>query len=369
MHSTRVLLVLASAAALTACATILGFEDVALGPGDAGPGGGSDGAAAEIPSSDAAAGDAALPDARDAAPAVEESLLGSLEAPIGITLDDTAAYVAGADAIYRIDKTTRAVTPLTPNGAGGKVVGITVSQGALFWASRYSSVWTCPASGCAAPTLTFGAEPSALGLAGDSVVWSEFSSARVKAAKKNDPATTRTVADHDVRANAVVADGTQVYVTNSYAGDVARLDLQDGGYTAMATAVGVPTGLVVTATDIYFGIQHGALAKVSKSGGGRVGFGSPTKSAIGLAADATHLYWADEGSADASNSRRPDGCIWRCALATCTTAPPEPILCGLYGTTGIAVDDRHVYFTTFGPGLTTQVGAQGGASRVLKPAP
>ena len=143
------------------------------------------------------------------------------------------------------------------------------------------------------------------------------------------------------------------------------MELDGGATSVLAGTAGAPGGIAIVDGTVYFG-ENGNLGAVSARGGKVVLFGAPSKMASAIASDGQFLYWTDRGSTDATGARQADGCVWRCALATCASAPPTALVCGLYGPNAIAVDAPTVYWTTLGPGSSNEL-AQGTASKMTKP--
>lgn len=375
---------------LAACAAILGLEDPALD--DAGANDGAGGEASLDAGRDAA--DAKTPvdcgvplGTADNCAACGHSCVGGSctdggcsvvpvtsgrTNPTALALDNGSVYIATLDSILRADKLTNDVAPLFAGSAGGAVRDVAADGTRVYWAAKFSAVQACPTADCDGGGVTLGpngTHPIAVAVQADLVVWSAFDTAILSAANKNDGSNPHPLSSENMRAAALLADPSDVYVADTMSPRILKVPLDGSTFKTLATTNGPPSGLALVGDTVYFGVQGGALGVVPRNGGGAVLFGAPTKSAAGLATDGTFLYWADHGTLDGTGARKADGCIYRCALATCTTAPPTVVVCGQIGPKAVAVDGRAVYWTSLGPGTPTDFGTEGAVSKIGKPPP
>ena len=376
--------------ALAACGAILGLEDPVLD--DAGA---SDGPRSETSSDAGDAGadgkapvDCGVPlGTADNCAACGHSCVGGsctdggcavvpvtsgLTNPLALALDDASVYIATYDSILRADKLTNDVAPLFSGTAGGGVRDVVTDETRVYWAAKSSSVQSCPTADCDGGGVTLGPAgtfPLAVAVQADLVVWSASATAIVSAANKSDGSNPHPLSSESMRAAALVATSSDVYVADTMSPRILRVPLDGSTLKTLATTSGLPSGIALAGDALYFGVQGGALGVVPRNGGGAVLFGAPTKSAAGLATDGTFLYWADHGTLDGTGARRADGCIYRCPLATCTTAPPTVVVCGQVGPRAVAVDERAVYWTSLGPGKPSDFATSGTVSKIGKPPP
>ncbi|HYX59312.1 MAG TPA: hypothetical protein VE888_09935, partial [Streptosporangiaceae bacterium] len=84
---------------------------------------------------------------------------------------------------------------------------------------------------------------------------------------------------------------------------------------------------------------------------------SPGRPCRPVAADASHVYWADEGNETAGNGTiseaSPDG------------TSPHVIVTGQTTPTGVAVDASHLYWASTGDGTVNQAGLDGSSPHAI----
>lgn len=144
-------------------------------------------------------------------------------------------------------------------------------------------------------------------------------------------------------------DATNVYFTcNGKSGvvgqenEVDTVDLQGNGFKVLRKEPGIPAGIVVDATSVYFtekaaASQESMIRKVDK-GGGSV---TPVANALlgdaqGLARDGTELFWAGNTAV-------------RRAMTTDNTTFGTDWLTGLVGAWGVALSPTRLYVTSGQP--------------------
>ncbi|MCL2448206.1 MAG: hypothetical protein FWD17_04605 [Polyangiaceae bacterium] len=196
-------------------------------------------------------------------------------------------------------------------------------------------------------------------------------------------------------------DTTAVYFTNYAQVQVAACSLPGCGSTpailwdgAAQTPSALTSGIAVDATDVYWTTENGEVMKCAKSGCGgtptivlstaaglivttqlalsdddvyvvdsnpdggglivrcpKTGCsGSPLPVATGLnsvvavAVDASGVYWTEQGVYQAGTITPTNGVVRWCAVATDCGTTPITLASGLSYPSGIALDDRNVYF-------------------------
>lgn len=76
---------------------------------------------------------------------------------------------------------------------------------------------------------------------------------------------------------------------------------------------------------------------------------------IGIAVDATNVYWGDSGT----------GAVWRCAVGGCNDAPTQIASAGSGPVQGVAIDSSSVYWTTSAALYKCPLGGCGGSPTLL----
>jgi hypothetical protein len=95
----------------------------------------------------------------------------------------------------------------------------------------------------------------------------------------------------------------------------------------------------------------------------KVQYGTTNKNSVGVAVDATTLYWTNSGTFDGGNNSNKDGELLACPKAGCGAAPVV-VQQGLTQPSAIVVDGEAIYFLTFG---TSAGSADGELRRIAKP--
>ncbi len=137
-------------------------------------------------------------------------------------------------------------------------------------------------------------------------------------------------------------DATNLYWTNG-GGAVNTAPIAGGATTTLATATGSAMGVAVDATNVYFASQgDGTIYKVAIAGGARVALATGQAQPYAVVVDATNVYWTTIGSG-AGN-----GTLMKCAIAGCAT--PTTLATGLQYAYGLALDGTYAYWTTLNGG-------------------
>jgi len=152
---------------------------------------------------------------------------------------------------------------------------------------------------------------------------------------------------------ALAADTTTLYLglTNGNL-DECTLGSCNGSWKDLVQGQGVANQMVLTGGELYFitlgfGPGGSQIVKCNASSCGNgpsivvAGLATPT----GLAADATNVYFTDQG--DMATTTQGAGRVAKCPVSGCSGSP-MPIAGYVTSPQGIAVDDTRVYWTDFG---------------------
>jgi hypothetical protein len=151
----------------------------------------------------------------------------------------------------------------------------------------------------------------------------------------------------------VVVDDDHVYWVNigtGAKGSVMRLAKTGGDPQVLASDQAFPRGLVVDDTSVYWtaGVNGaGSVMKASKTGGIAVALVTGLNSPGELAGDDDHLYWTNRTAG-----------IARVAKGGGTS---QELVSSTAVSTGIAIDEKSVYFVDIAVGKLRSIGKAGGA--------
>lgn len=156
----------------------------------------------------------------------------------------------------------------------------------------------------------------------------------------------------------LTVDDTSVYWSS--VGDILAPDPADYGLWQAPKAGGAPVQLASTTGDagvavfgdtLYFtDFIAGTISSLPTAGGSPTLLASGQDGPVRIEADATHVYWSNEGSND----------LWRVVISGGT---PEPLGATESRTQRFALDETHVYF--FSPGGLSRLAKAGGVIEPL----
>jgi hypothetical protein len=208
---------------------------------------------------------------------------------------------------------------------------VTADSSKVYWADEFAeNVYDCAdtLATCASPTLvqdlaTTGTEPQGIAVSSTNVYWV-----------------------------GVLFDSTSFTETAT----VYSMLLGGGAISTLCTAADVDEvgQLIVAGTFVYFTDDDTTVYSCSTATtGAKATTYTTATSPVGLAADATNLYWGDN-TTGSSSTGTPTGVLMTCALgATCASG--TKITSGPFEIDGIAVTDTQIYWTatdsSFTPGV------------------
>jgi hypothetical protein len=260
-------------------------------------------------------------------------LLSGVDAPSGITVDDTnvyfTLYLAGQVAKCPLAGCGVAPTILSSGDTGSN--GIRVNATTLFWANEGGGIGGGSVKRCALPSCT---QKTTIGT-GTLVEW-------------------------------VALDQNNVYWTSSYDGTAWSCALGgcSGSPTSIASGLTVPWGLAVDSTNIYLAVWNGSINAPAPNGGviqscplaGCTGapilYSNGENQPWEIAVDATYVYWTGF----------KDGTVKRCPIAGCSGGPTL-IASDEGGPSGIALDADNVYWTNYTSGSVRMCAKEGCSTR------
>lgn len=363
----RLFFIAAGFAALCQCSEKYGTVDST--PQDAGsdapPSIPSDGSVPPIVDAAQEASSDAGVDASDAATVNREPELihAGLGNPSGIALDTTHIYVTLAyeNAVVRFPKAGGASSMLATeqkNAFGAVVDG----AGNLYWANRsfpgepdVGGIWTCATETCSTTTKLVTASDWPLNpvFGSDGLIYFPEGNGSTVRRVQRDGGNLQILAEVNTPFSLAV-DEAHIYVISNQT-QLLRF-LRDGGSGTSVASIGSEYRGYITSDDLRFywadttggvGHVHGALKATPSS---RIEYGTGNLRPSGVAVDATHIYWADDGTQNAGVSNG-DGRLLSCLKTGCV-GPPTVLAQNLHFGGAIALDDTHVYYVEFGSSNT-----------------
>jgi hypothetical protein len=312
-------------------------------------------------------------------------LKAGLENPDDIAVDATGVYVSthgNAGTVLRFAKDGSKVDVLASGHT--KARGVTLDgQNHVYWSNldypgdggdgSWGGVWGCTLPACGDIHLV---------TLGDWAAHVRYANGSLFFAENNNSAAIRVQPDGTARSEfstsagiwSVAADATHVYFqANGADGKFKRIPLAAGA-TEEVGPLEYGGSLGFTAIDderVYWAYSeydtptgHVYSALKSNLGAPKEQYGTDNKGSVGVAVDATTLYWTNGGTFEQDGTNKKDAEVLACPKAGCGGVAPIRLGSGLTSPGAIAVDADAVYFLTYG---TKNGIADGELRRVAKP--
>lgn len=201
---------------------------------------------------------------------------------------------------------------------------------------------TCENPELITPTILASGQdrPTGITTDGTAVYWATLGGDVMKVDKSG--GTPATMASEQTGALAIAVDSASVYWTTVFGTrSIMKVPLSGGAPTVIATGEN-PYGLAVTTDTIYWsdfgsdaGSVDGAIMKAPLSGGSATTLASGERGPLGIAVDATNVYWARN---DISSQ------IMKVAIGGGNVAP---VTAGQDHPAGVAVFESNVFWTNY----------------------
>jgi hypothetical protein len=255
---------------------------------------------------------------------------------------DAGTVDAGTDG-GEADSATGIVPPVVIASAQQRPVALVVNETSIYWMNAgggtsplpVGTVMSAPLAG--GPATTLASDPNGAGpiaLDGTNVYWADPAALMKVPLGGGSPTQVASVLPWG--ANAFTVSPTSVYWTSQNPMGVSQVPLTGGSPTVLSTDQS-PVGIAVDATDVYWCDGVGSVMKMPLDGGTPVTLASVKGLPCAqLTVDAANVYWTTSSLSQAFSVMKVplDG------GTPVTLAPSNP-----GGTNGIAVDTTRVYWT------------------------
>jgi hypothetical protein len=286
---------------------------------------------------------------------------------VGIAIDSTFIYWADIDAgaIRKVSKalTQQGIPSSVVSGlTAQRVQGVASDGSYIYWTNKTAvgQVFRALPTGAAQTTIANNQnQPDWIASNGTTVAWTNQGSNQVMtapAAAVDASATQLNDAGENGTLPAGIAiDSANVYyATKTTGGGLAEaVPLAGGPVSEIGTATYV--GIAVDATNVYWtgGFSNPIVSQNTKNGTTAtvkiIATGSALTCPLGVASDGANVYFLDQGTTSAGVIVPSTGALYRVPVGNGGTLP-APLVRGLTDPQGIAVDESAVYWVTGGTG-------------------
>jgi sugar lactone lactonase YvrE len=294
-------------------------------------------------------------------------VLAATNGSVGIAIDSTFVYWADSDAgaIRKVSKAlTRIGMPSTvASGAAAQSVQSVASDGSyVYWTNKgpTGQVRRALPTGAAMATIaTNQNQPDWIASNGTTVAWTNQGSNQVMSAPAGASSATPTqlnvTGENGTLPAGIAIDSANVYYATKTAGGglAEAVPLTGGPVSELGTATYV--GIAADATNVYWtgGFSNPIVSQNTKAGTTAtvkiIATGAALTCPLGIASDGANVYFLDQGTTSSGTIVANAGALYRIPIGNGGTLPP-PLVRGLTDPQGIAVDDSAVYWVTGGLG-------------------
>jgi hypothetical protein len=291
--------------------------------------------------------------------------LAASHGSVGIAIDSTFVYFADSEAgvINKVSKSlTRQGTPtLVVSGAAAQNVQGIASDGTyVYWTNKLASgeVRRALPTGAALTTIAANqAEPDWIASNGTTVVWTNQGGNQIMSAPATSngavaPTQLNVSGENGSTPAGIAVDGTNVYYASKTSGGglAESVPLDGGSVSELGTATFV--GMAIDATHVYWtgGSENPSVYQNAKTGTAAT---EQTIAAgalacpLAVASDGVNVYFLDQGTAACGPPGSDAGALYRVPVGN-TGALPPPLVGGLVDPQGLAVDATAIYWVTGG---------------------
>jgi hypothetical protein len=292
-------------------------------------------------------------------------LVSGQQTPIGIALDDDNVYwmnlgtysaqtgnYSGAQLMKCAKAGCGNAPTVLASGPWNGSTRLAVSGGNVYWATQ-NMVLSCATDGCTSgPTVLWAGHlaPTDIAVGATAIYFGDTTNDDLLTCPVDGCGANPTVLWSSTVPPAPIAlDGATVYFATS---GISLLSCGTGGCSPILIG-GTPTAMAIGDANVYIGTRGagapGAIASCPEATcpTGLTIVTSNLSNCVGLAVDATNVYFTDQGMAYPEGGTGGAGSVSKCPIAGCNDQP-SPLAGFVNFPQQIAVDATNAYWTDFG---------------------